>query len=72
MVKEDDMLRWSLAFLIVALFAASFGFGGTAAGATKFAQVLAFFFLVTFGVTLIYGLMTGPKPPAPTGKKSLS
>src|SRR6185436_152839 len=31
--KEDEMLRWALIFLIVALIAAVFGFGGIAAGA---------------------------------------
>ena len=31
------MLRWSLAFFIVAIIAAVFGFGGIAAGATEIA-----------------------------------
>ena len=59
------MLHWSLAFFIVAIIAAIFGFGGIAAGATEIARVCFFFFIVIFLVTLIYGLITGRKPPAP-------
>jgi uncharacterized membrane protein YtjA (UPF0391 family) len=42
------MLRWSLAFFIVAIIAAVFGFGGIAAGATDIARLLFFFFVVVF------------------------
>jgi uncharacterized membrane protein YtjA (UPF0391 family) len=58
------MLRWSLAFFIVAIVAAVFGFGGIAAGATETARLL-FFFVVTFAVTFVFGLLEGRKPPAP-------
>ena len=36
------MLRWALIFLVVALVAALFGFGGIAAGAAGIAKILFF------------------------------
>ena len=59
------MLRWSLAFFIVAIIAAVFGFGGIAAGATDIARLLFFFFVVVFLVSLLWGLMSGRRPPLP-------
>jgi len=38
------MLRWTITFLIIALVAAVFGFGGIAAGAASIAKVLFFIF----------------------------
>lgn len=34
------MLNWALVFLVIALIAAAFGFGGIAAAATNIAQTL--------------------------------
>jgi uncharacterized membrane protein YtjA (UPF0391 family) len=59
------MLRWSLAFFIVAIIAAIFGFGGIASGATDIARLLFFFFIVIFLVSLIWGLVAGRRPPLP-------
>ena len=59
------MLRWTLIFLIVAIVAAIFGFGGIAAGATEIARVIFFIFVVLFLVGLLYGLATGRRPPMP-------
>ena len=58
------MLSWSLAFFIVAIIAAVFGFGGIASGAEEIARVCFFFFLVIFAVSLVYGLVTGRRPPS--------
>jgi uncharacterized membrane protein YtjA (UPF0391 family) len=49
------MLRWSLAFLLVALVAALFGFGVIADGSYLAAKILFFVFLVMFVVSLIAG-----------------
>jgi uncharacterized membrane protein YtjA (UPF0391 family) len=49
------MLRWSLAFLIVALVAAMFGFGIVAASSFVAAKILFFVFLILFVVSLIAG-----------------
>lgn len=59
------MLRWSLAFFIVAIIAALFGFGGISAGAVDIARVLFFFFLVICVVLLLWGLVTGRRLPPP-------
>ncbi len=50
------MLGWALAFFLIAIVAAIFGFGNIAAGAATIAQVLFFIFLVLFLVSLIMGL----------------
>jgi uncharacterized membrane protein YtjA (UPF0391 family) len=52
------LLRWALLFLIVALVAAVFGFGGVAEGATDVARVLFFIFVAVFVVLLILGATT--------------
>lgn len=49
------MLRWVVTFLIIALIAAVFGFGGIAGEAVWIAKVLFFVFLVLFVVSLIFG-----------------
>lgn len=51
------MLNWAIAFFIIALIAAIFGFGGIAAGAVEIAKILFFVFLVLFLVSLIGGLL---------------
>jgi uncharacterized membrane protein YtjA (UPF0391 family) len=42
------MLNWALTFLVIAIIAAVFGFGGIAATATGIAQILFYIFLVLF------------------------
>ena len=51
------MLRWALAFFIIALIAAVFGFGGIALATAGIAKILFFIFLVLFLVALVSGLM---------------
>ncbi|HET6345111.1 MAG TPA: DUF1328 family protein [Myxococcota bacterium] len=53
------MLNWALAFFIIALIAAFFGFGGIAAGAAGIAKILFFGFIVLAGVSLVAGLLRG-------------
>jgi uncharacterized membrane protein YtjA (UPF0391 family) len=50
------MLRYAAIFLVIALVAAVFGFGGIAAGAVDIAKILFFIFLVIFVITLVVGL----------------
>ena len=57
--RRLTMLRWAWAFLIVALIAAVFGFGGIASGAASIAKILFYLFLAVFVITLLLGLMTG-------------
>jgi len=59
------MLRWALAFFIIAIIAGIFGFGGIASGAADIARVCFFFFIVVFAVSLVWGLVTGRGPRGP-------
>jgi uncharacterized membrane protein YtjA (UPF0391 family) len=53
------MLYWSLLFLVVAIVAGIFGFGGISMPAASIAQVLFFIFLVLFIVALFFGWRAG-------------
>jgi uncharacterized membrane protein YtjA (UPF0391 family) len=51
------MLYYAAVFLVIALVAALFGFGGIAVGAVEIAKVLFFIFLVLFVVSLVAGII---------------
>ena len=53
------MLRWALGFLLIAVIAAIFGFGGVAAAATDIAVFLFYLFAILFVVALVVGIFTG-------------
>lgn len=53
------MLSWALTFLVIALIAAAFGFGGVAGTATGIAKILFVVFLVLFVVSLIVPKLRG-------------
>lgn len=55
--KEWKMLYWALMFLVIALVAAVFGFGGIASTATGMAQILFVIALVLFIVSLFAGFL---------------
>jgi uncharacterized membrane protein YtjA (UPF0391 family) len=59
------LLRWALAFFIIAIIAGILGFGGIAAGSADIARICFFFFIVVFIVSLIWGLGTGRRPRGP-------
>lgn len=50
------MLTWVLIFLVVAIFAAIFGFSNLAAAAAGIARVIFFIFIVLFVIALILHL----------------
>ncbi|MGH9558827.1 MAG: DUF1328 domain-containing protein [Bryobacteraceae bacterium] len=50
------MLRWALAFFIIAILAAIFGFAGISIAAAGIAKILFFLFLVLFVISLVVGL----------------
>ena len=52
------MLRWSIAFFLIALVAAIFGFGGIAAGAVAIGRVLFYVFIALFLLSLIVRLVS--------------
>jgi uncharacterized membrane protein YtjA (UPF0391 family) len=55
------MLHYAAVFLVIALIAAVFGFGGIAAGAVEIAKIMFFIFIVLFLVSLIGGLVRRPR-----------
>ena len=57
----NALLRWALIFLVIALIAAIFGFGGIVSAAVSIAKVLFFIFVVVFVVLLIAALLMGRK-----------
>lgn len=54
------MLNWAVTFLVVALLAAVFGFGGIAGTAAGMAKILFFVFLVLFLVSIAAPRMRPP------------
>jgi uncharacterized membrane protein YtjA (UPF0391 family) len=55
-VKEvNEMLRWILIFLVLALVAAALGFGGIAGAAADIARILFWVFIILFILGLIFG-----------------
>jgi uncharacterized membrane protein YtjA (UPF0391 family) len=58
------MLGWALTFLIVALIAAVLGFGGIAGVAVEIAKIIFVVALILFAISLIYGFVSGRRPPA--------
>ena len=50
------MLRWSLAFFIVSIIAALFGFTGISSGAAEIAKILFFIFLALCILSVVLGI----------------
>lgn len=60
--RSQIMLYWALVFLVFALVAAAFGFGGIASASASIAQILFIVFLVLFVASLVFGFVR--RPPA--------
>lgn len=58
------MLSWAIFFLVVALIAAVFGFGGIAGTAVGLAKLVFFVFIALFLISIVYQFVTGKRPPA--------
>jgi len=58
------MLTWIITFLVLAVIASLFGFGGIASAFAGVAQILAFIFIAIFIIMLIMHLARGRRPPA--------
>jgi len=52
-----SLLKWALAFFVISLIAALFGFGGIAEGAADISRVLFFLFLTICVVLFVLGMM---------------
>ncbi|HEX7799400.1 MAG TPA: DUF1328 domain-containing protein [Asticcacaulis sp.] len=53
------MLNWIITFLILAVIAAFFGFGGLAGTFAGIAKFIAIVFVVLFIASLVYRMITG-------------
>ncbi len=53
------MLSWALAFLVVAIIAAIFGFGGIAGTAVSIAKLIFFVAIVLFLISAVVHLIRG-------------
>jgi uncharacterized membrane protein YtjA (UPF0391 family) len=53
------MLSWAFVFLIVALIAAMFGFGGIAASAAGVAKIIFFVALILLGISVVLRVIRG-------------
>jgi uncharacterized membrane protein YtjA (UPF0391 family) len=51
------MLHYAVVFLVIALIAAVFGFGGIAAGAVEIAKLLFFVFIILAVVSFVASLL---------------
>ncbi|HBZ43420.1 MAG TPA: DUF1328 domain-containing protein [Maritimibacter sp.] len=56
------MLGWALTFLVIALVAALFGFGGIASASAGIAQILFFVFIALFVIAMIARAFRGRTP----------
>ena len=50
-----DLLSWTVVFLVIALIAGVFGFGGVASESVGIAKIIFFIFLVLFIIGLVRG-----------------
>jgi uncharacterized membrane protein YtjA (UPF0391 family) len=58
------MLSWAIGFLVIAIVAALFGFGGVASASAGIAQILFFVFIALFVIALIANALRGRAPRA--------
>jgi uncharacterized membrane protein YtjA (UPF0391 family) len=63
--KERIMLGWAITFLIVALVAALFGFGGIADMAVDIARIIFFVAIILFLISAVVTLIRGRSPTMP-------
>jgi uncharacterized membrane protein YtjA (UPF0391 family) len=62
---EAKMLNWVLTFLVVALVAAVFGFGGIAGSAVEIAKMIFYVAIIMFVISAVLHLANGRSPPLP-------
>ena len=58
------MLQWALTFLVVAIIAAVFGFGGIAAVSVDIARIIFFVFIILFVIAAAMSALKGRPPSA--------
>jgi uncharacterized membrane protein YtjA (UPF0391 family) len=63
--RSAVMLGWAITFLIVALVAAIFGFGGIAAVAVDIARIIFVVAIILFVISAVVMLIRGRSPTLP-------
>ena len=63
--EQNVMLGWAVTFLVVALIAALFGFGGIAEVAVDAARIVFFVAIVLFLISAVVALVRGQRPTMP-------
>ena len=63
--ENNTMFGWALTFLIVALIAAVFGFGGIAGFAVEIAQLIFYVAIILLVISVVMGLIRGRTPTVP-------
>jgi uncharacterized membrane protein YtjA (UPF0391 family) len=58
------MLSWAVTFLVIALIAALFGFGGIATASAGIAKILFFVFIALFLIAMVANAIRGRAPRA--------
>jgi uncharacterized membrane protein YtjA (UPF0391 family) len=61
-IRGNIMLGWAITFLVIALVAALFGFGGIAGTAVEIAKLIFFVAIVLFAISAVIGLLRGRSP----------
>ena len=59
------MISWAISFLVVALIAAVFGFGGIAGVAIELAKIVFFVAIILFLISAVVGIVRGRTPTVP-------
>jgi uncharacterized membrane protein YtjA (UPF0391 family) len=62
-LRRIQMIGWAITFLLIALVAAVFGFGGVAAASAGIAKIIFAVFIILFVVSAIVHVIRGRKPP---------
>jgi uncharacterized membrane protein YtjA (UPF0391 family) len=64
-----NLLYWAVVFLVIAVVAALFGFGGIAGTAMEGAKIIFWIAVVLFVISLVFGFMRrGPEYAAQWGR----
>jgi uncharacterized membrane protein YtjA (UPF0391 family) len=61
-LEETDMLKMAIVFLVIALIAGVFGFGGIASASAGMAKIVFGIFLVLFLISALMGALKGRAP----------
>jgi uncharacterized membrane protein YtjA (UPF0391 family) len=57
------MLQWAVTFLVIALIAAIFGFGGIAVASIEIARIIFGVFILLFLIAAVMHALRGKAPP---------